>query len=53
VGYGAEAALLQREAPLGAIERPDLALLVDRQDDGMGWRIDIKRDHVAEISVDA
>ena len=33
VGHGAAAALLQRQAGLGAVERLDLALLVDRQHD--------------------
>ena len=29
---------LQRESWLGTIQRLDLALFIDRQDDGMGWR---------------
>ena len=36
VGHGAGAALLHGQAGLGAIERLDLALLVDREHDGMG-----------------
>jgi len=35
VGHGAEPALLQGPTGLGAVERLDLALLVDRQHDGM------------------
>ena len=49
VGHRAGAALLQRQAGLGAVERLDLALLVDRQDDGMGGRIDIEPDDVAQL----
>ena len=49
VGHGPGAALLHRQAGLGAIERLDLALLVDREDDGMGGRIDIEPDDVAQL----
>ena len=49
VGHGAGAALLHRQARLGAVERLDLALLVDRQHDGMGRRIDIEADDVVEL----
>ena len=49
VGHGAGAALLHRQARLGAVERLDLALLVDRQHDGMGRRIDIEADDVAQL----
>jgi hypothetical protein len=35
------------ESGLSAIDRLDLRLFVDREDDGMGGRIDIKPDHVA------
>ena len=37
--HGAGPALLHRQARLGAVERLDLALLVDRQHHGMGRRI--------------
>ena len=47
VGHGAGATLLHRQAGLGAVERLDLALLVDREDDGVGGRIDIEADDVA------
>ena len=49
VGHGAEPALLHRQARLGAVERLDLALLVDRQHDGVRRRIDIEPDHVAQL----
>ena len=49
VGHGAEPALLHRQAGLGAVERLDLALLVDRQHDGMGRRIDVEPDDVAQL----
>ena len=49
VGHGAERALLQRQAGLGAVERLDLALLVDREHDGVRRRIDIEPDHVAQL----
>ena len=49
VGYGAGAALLHGQAGLGAVERLDLALLVNRQHDGMGGRIDIEPDDVAQL----
>ena len=49
VGHGAEPALLHRQAGLGAVERLDLALLVDRQHDGVRRRIDIEPDDVAQL----
>ena len=49
VGHGSGAALLHRQAGLGAVERLDLALFVDRQDDGVGRRIDIEPDDVAQL----
>ena len=49
VGHGAEPALLQRQAGLGAVERLDLALLVERQHDRVGGRVDIEPDHVPEL----
>ena len=41
--------LTQRQAWLAAIEGLNLALLVDRQHDGMGRRIDIEPDNVAQF----
>src|SRR5438067_9211086 len=49
VGHGAGAPLLQRQSGLGAIERLDLALLVERKDDRVSGRIDIEPDHVAQL----
>src|SRR5437867_523430 len=39
----------RRSSDLGAIERLDLALLVNRQNDGVGGRIDIEADDVLEL----
>ena len=49
VRHGPGAALLHGQTRLGAVERLNLALLVDRQDDGVGRRIDIKPDDVAQL----
>ena len=49
VGHGAGAALLHGQAGLGAVERLDLRLLVDRQHHGMGRRVDIEADDVPEL----
>jgi hypothetical protein len=49
MGPGAGAPLLHRQARLGAVERLDLALLIDRQHDGMGRRIDVEPDHIAQL----
>jgi hypothetical protein len=49
VGHRAGAALLHRQAGLGAVERLDLALLVDREHDGVRRRVDIEPDHVAQL----
>ena len=49
VGHGSGASLLHRQAGLGAVERLDLALLVDRQHDGMGRWIDVEADDVAQL----
>src|ERR1019366_9212894 len=45
VGHGSGAALLHRQARLSTVERLDLALLVDGQDDGVGGRIDGEPDN--------
>ena len=50
VGHRPGAALLHRQAGLSAVERLDLALVIDREDDGMGGRIDIKADDVAQLA---
>ena len=49
VGHGSGAALLHRQARLGAVERLDLAFFVERQDDGVGRRIDVEPDDVAQL----
>src|SRR3979490_361266 len=49
VGNRAGAAFLHRQAGVGAVERLDLRLFVDREDDGMGGRIDIKPDNIAQL----
>ena len=49
VGHGAGAALLHGQAGLGAVEGLDLALLVDREDDGVGRRVYVKPHHVAQL----
>ena len=47
VRHGAAAALLHRQAWLGAIERLYLALLVDRENDSMRRRIHVEPDDVS------
>src|ERR1700737_2164795 len=42
-------ARLHRQTRLSAVERLDLALLVDREDDRMGGRIDVEADDVFEF----
>src|SRR5438132_14435930 len=49
VGHRPSAALLHRQTGLGAVERLDLALLIYREDDGVGGRIDIETDDVPEL----
>ena len=49
VGHRPAAARLHRQPRLGAVERLDLALLVDARDHGMGGRIDVEADDVLEL----
>src|SRR5271167_408709 len=49
VGHCAGTAFLHRQAGLGAIEGLDLRLLIDREDDGMGERMDLEPDHIAQL----
>jgi len=49
MGHRAGPALLHWQAGLGAIEGLDLRLFVDREDDGMGGRVDIKPDNIAQL----
>ena len=43
------APLLDRQSWLGTIECLDLAFLVDAQDKGLVWRVEIKADHIVEL----
>src|SRR3977135_2273653 len=49
MGHRSSTARLHWQTRLGAVERLDWALLIDREDDCMGWRIDIKADDVAQL----
>src|SRR5580658_11255233 len=48
VRHGATAAFLQRQARLGAVERLDLALFIDREHDGMRRRLDVEPDDLLQ-----
>src|SRR5215469_9969545 len=49
MGHGPAASGLDRQSRLSAVERLDLALFVDRQHHGTGWRIDIEPNNVAQF----
>ena len=49
VGHGSGATLLHRQAGLSAVERLDLALLVNRKHDGVRRRIDIEPDDITQL----
>jgi hypothetical protein len=49
MGHRGAAPLLHRQARLGAVERLDLAFLVDAEDHGMGRWIDIKANDILEL----
>ena len=49
VRHRPSAARLHRQPRLGAVERLDLALLIDRQNDRMGGRIDVETNNVLEL----
>jgi hypothetical protein len=49
VCHGLAAPRLDRQSRLGAVERLDLALFIDRQHHGMGRRIEIEPDDVGEL----
>ena len=49
VRHGAAAALLHRQARLGAIECLDLALFIDRENDSMRRRIHVETDDVSQL----
>ena len=46
---GAAAALLQRQAGLGAVKGLDLALLVHAQHQRVHWRVEIEANHIAQF----
>src|SRR6516162_48336 len=49
MGHRAATAALHRQPGLGAVERLDLALLIDRQHQGMLRRIDIEADDILDL----
>src|SRR5206468_6757565 len=49
VGHRPGAARLHRQSRLAAVERLDLALLVGREDDRMGGRLDVEADDILEL----
>src|SRR5262249_42576172 len=49
VRHGAGTARLDRQSWLSAVERLDLALFVDREDDRMGRRIDVETNNILEF----
>jgi hypothetical protein len=49
MGHRPSPVLLYRQARLGAVERLDLRLLVDRQRQAVGRRVEIQSDHVAQF----
>jgi len=48
--HGSSAPLLHRQPRLGAVEGLNLALLIDRQDNGMVGRIDVEADDLVQFS---
>jgi hypothetical protein len=48
-GHRTGTAWLHRQTGLSAVERLDLAFLIDREDDSMGRRIDMEVDDVAQL----
>jgi len=49
VGHGARASLLHRQPRLSAVQRLNLALLIDREHDGVVGRVDIQPDDLLEL----
>src|SRR5258705_13874505 len=49
MGYGASAPLFHRQTRLGAIKRLNLALLIDRQDNGVVGRVDVEADDLVQF----
>src|ERR1700741_2450346 len=50
VGDGAGTSLLDWQPRLGAVQRLDLAFLIDRENDGVVGRIDVEADDLFELS---
>ena len=48
--HGAETPLFHGQARLGTVEGLDLAFLVDGQDDGVGGRIDVEANDIAQLA---
>lgn len=49
LGHSAGPAFLHWQARLSAVEGMDLRILVDRENDGMGGRVDIEPDNIAQL----
>ena len=49
VGDGAGTSLLHRRPRLGAVQRLDLAFLINRENDGVVRRIDVEADELFEL----
>ena len=49
VGHRPGPTFLHRQTRLGAVERLNLRLLVDRQHETVGRRVDIQPDHIAQL----
>jgi hypothetical protein len=49
VSHGGATSFFHRQTGLGAIEGLDLALLVEAEHDGVGWRIDIEANDFFEF----
>jgi len=47
--HGSSPALLQGQSGLGAVQGLDLGLLVNTENDGVGGRIDIEADDIADL----
>lgn len=49
MGHGAEPPLLHRQARLSSVERLDLALFVEGQDDGVAGWVDVEANDIAQL----
>ena len=49
VGHGSGPSRFHRQSRLGAVKGPDLAFFVNREDNGVGGRIDVETDHFPEF----